>query len=131
MNWNSSTLKLPSWKINIFDTPLKILLCLAFWILFNNIWASLKCNIMKALNVFAIPNQDACSCWAPTLVYVLISNSQSTNFPRLTAAKNIATTIARSQNRVYLDADTLFLNIRDTSKDSDLFNEAEKKKDRN
>lgn len=42
---------------------------------------------------------------------------------RLTAARNIASTIARSQNKVYLDADTLFLNIRDTSKDGDLLND--------
>lgn len=40
---------------------------------------------------------------------------------RITAAKNIANTMARSQNKVYLTADSLFLNIRDTLGDDDLY----------
>lgn len=40
---------------------------------------------------------------------------------RITAAKNIAATMARSQNKVYLSSDSLFLNIRDTDRDTSLF----------
>jgi len=40
---------------------------------------------------------------------------------RITAAKNIAATMAKSQNKVYLSSDSLFLNIRDTERDADLF----------
>ena len=41
--------------------------------------------------------------------------------PRITAAKHIAATMAKSQNKVYLSSDSLFLNIRDTERDDALF----------
>lgn len=41
---------------------------------------------------------------------------------RITAAKNISGTVARSNNKMYLNADSLFLNIRDTEGDTTLFN---------
>jgi len=40
---------------------------------------------------------------------------------RIQAAKTISATIARSQNKVYLNADSLFLNIRQTSGDDELY----------
>ena len=40
---------------------------------------------------------------------------------RITAAKNIAATMSKSQNKVYLSSDSLFLNIRDTDRDASLF----------
>lgn len=42
---------------------------------------------------------------------------------RITAAKTIAQTMARSQNKVYLTSDSLFLNIRDTLGDETLYKE--------
>jgi len=40
---------------------------------------------------------------------------------RITAAKHIANTMSKSQNKVYLSSDSLFLNIRDTERDDHLF----------
>jgi len=40
---------------------------------------------------------------------------------RITAAKHIASTMAKSQNKVYLSSDSLFLNIRDTGHDENMF----------
>eukprot|EP00116_Pleurobrachia_bachei_P008215 sb/3468477/ len=41
---------------------------------------------------------------------------------RIGAAKNISNTVSRSNNKMYLNADSLFLNIRDTEGDTTLFN---------
>ena len=46
---------------------------------------------------------------------------KTTSLLRITAAKNIAATMSKSQNKVYLSSDSLFLNIRDTERDASLF----------
>lgn len=54
----------------------------------------------------------------------IADNSGYLKLRRITAAKTIAETMARSQNKTYLTSDSLFLNIRDTLGDDDLYKES-------